>query len=553
MNRKRRHFIKVSLSGMALGTLPIPLFSAAWAQFNVKNKSDLLPPTAGPIQSINEGTLFSQVFGGDDLQRAHEILWNTESFIKSRGGIPKPSEETKILIIGGGLSGLSTAYFLRDHNPIILEQDKFFGGNAKGESYKDAHYTLGSTYLSNPEAGGDISNFLNELGILSMARKEAGDDTTVFYKGKFFHGFWKASTDTRAKKQFQKIYKSLKSIYDSGVTDPLYEGSVLSAKVKELDRISFAQWLLKNHGKVHAHIMEYFQLYSWSAFLASIDEVSAIQMLSFIAAETAEIVVFPGGNAAISQALYTNLSVKNSSNLRNESFVVDVRNTPNGVEVCYDGKDRKLKTIKAQFCVFASPKFIAKKVIRGLDEKQFKAMNEISYRSYLVGNIIIDQPVKAPNFELYCLKGKMPAPPTPTSPYPHGFTDLCFATWAQANETQHGVLTVYNALAYDGARQLLLDPHTHDKFRDQILKDIEPILKSLKLSHKNIKGLRMTRWGHAMPLARVGMLSSGTAEAAHQAIQKKIYFVNQDNLVNPCFESVFRSMKIAVEEIKKQI
>ena len=531
MPLNRRQFIKTTLAGAALCALPVPFFSRACSSQRL---------LASPIHKIGDQDLFSTDFNGDDIHRPHEALWNLEGFIQSRGGIPKPSETASVVIIGGGLSGLASAYHLKDLNPVVLEQDRFFGGNAKGERYKDASYTMGSTYIGAPTPGSDTANFLTELGVLSNARIESSEAGTVFYQGQFMHGFWQAATDAKAQKQFHSIFESLKKINASGLSNGLYGDRKMSAEMKRLDAISFSKWLKENHGNVHPHLLEYFQLYAWSAMLASIDEVSAAQMLSFVAAETAEILIFPGGNSAISQAMYEKLDSKlGSSQLRNECLVVDVRCTPDGVEICYDDKDRKLRTIKAKACIIASPKFVAKKIVRDLPAVQLKAMNKITHRSFLVGNIILDRPVNAPSFELYCLNGAIPPNPTLTKPSERGFTDLCFATWASHNKTKHGVITVYNGLAYDGARRSLFSPDAHDKFRDQVSRDIEPILKALGLTHKNIHGMRFTRWGHAMPVAHPGLISSGIAEAAHQPVQNKIFFANQDNWGNPCFESAF--------------
>src|SRR4051812_897795 len=68
-------------------------------------------------------------FSGDQPQaRAHPVLWSKPS----RDEIAfAPSEKAPLVIIGGGMSGLITAYLLRAHRPIVLEQASQLGGNAK--------------------------------------------------------------------------------------------------------------------------------------------------------------------------------------------------------------------------------------------------------------------------------------------------------------------------------------------------------------------------------------------------------------------------------------
>ncbi len=525
MEIKRRDLIKYTVAGLTLSAIP----AAYFYRFLGKTQD-----SAAPIQEISESDLVARTFINDNFPRAHEALWNLEGFLQKKGGIPPASEKTSLVVIGGGLAGLSAAFLLRDFKPIVLERDGRFGGNAKGEQYGDAFYTLGSTYFSNPDKEGDFAKFLEEIGLFSRGRVE--EESHVLYKGQLFKGFWDGSTDPEAKEQFERIFNELVKVRESGVTDSLYHRP-LTAELRELDEISFAAWLTQKFGKIHPHLKEYFQLYAWSSFLTSIEEISAAQMLSFVAAETADIMVLPGGNPAISQALYKNLS--KSCDLRPQALVVNVKLVDDGVEICYDDPEKGLHTIKADRCVFAAPKFIAKKIITGLAADQFEAISKISYRAYVVANLIFDKPVEAPTFGLYSLSGEVPPAPTAANPPKRLFTDSCFATWAQDNRTKNGVLSVYGSLAYDGGRAIIFNPSSYEEYRRRAIDESAPVLKSLNLTEKNIIGVRLSRWGHAMPVSKAGLISSGVLEKAHQPIGGRIFFANQDNLGNPSIESCF--------------
>jgi len=66
--------------------------------------------------------------------------------------IPQPEESVDVAVVGGGLSGLSTAYLLRRYAPVVLELHDRFGGNAMGESWDGIPLSLGSAYVITPDS-----------------------------------------------------------------------------------------------------------------------------------------------------------------------------------------------------------------------------------------------------------------------------------------------------------------------------------------------------------------------------------------------------------------
>jgi hypothetical protein len=275
-------------------------------------------------------------------------------------------------------------------------------------------------------------------------------------------------------------------------------------------------------------------------------------MLEYLSAETGKIIAFPGGNSAITARLQDHLKrdLKPRS-VRAGCITVKVRYTHDSVLVTYADPAGKLHTLRAKTCLFAAPKFIARKVIEGIPVDQEKAMQDIQYRGYVVGNVILNRSIPSPSFELYCLEGKMPPSPTAMNPSPRPFTDICFATWAKEDKTEHSVLTVYKPFAFDGDRQFLFNPAAHDKYKTRIFDGIQPILKALQLDEKNIQGIRMTRWGHSVPTASPGCVANGNLARSHRTIANRIFFANQDNWADPSFESSVLAADAAANEISK--
>jgi len=530
--------------------------SAATALPNWKVRAFPLPSSVqGPANPIRLTTENSSIdFNGDDISRPHDILWDSEGYIAKKGGRPAVSEKLPLVVIGGGVAGLSAAYFLKDLKPLILEQAPQFGGNAKGEKVGSTAFAIGAAYLVKPDEGSAVEALLKELDLETSLREEKSDDMSVLFGKKVNKPFWEGATDPEAASEFRRVRDVLKNVLENQYPDiPYVEDSAISKELLyEWDSMSFKVWMDKNLGPVHPHIEEYLQLYSWSSFCGSLSEVSAAQMLNFITSEMDSILALPGGNAAITERLYTRLQEGlGQKNLRASCFVLEMTINQDGVLITYEDEKGQLRAIQAQACVFASPKFVAARVIKDLPADQLKAIDDMNYRAYIVANVILKNKLKSPTYELYDLKGKVPEDPRAMNPGERRFTDICFGSWAAEPNVDQSIITVYKALPYDGARQFLFSPFAHEKNKKQIENQLPEVLEALQLKQSDIAGIRMTRWGHALPLARTGGLSSGLAETASRSVQNRIFFANQDNWLNPSFEAAFGAAQIASEEIRK--
>lgn len=537
---QRRDFLKTTLSVAALSSFSGKSLAqgSSWVQNNV--------PDDWPIARLSDSENNSLDFNGDDINRPHDALWNIDGYIDKKGGEPaQPSEELDVVIVGGGIAGLCSAYYLRDKKIALLEMDLRLGGNSKGELYKNSMYATGAAYLVEPDQQTDLGQLLTGLGIWDRARRESSDHTTVLYKQKFARPFWQGATDPAAEQQFSKIFKRLQEIGND------LDFSFAGNEVQSLDKISFEQWLSREFGEVHPHLLEYFQLYGWSSFCGSTDELSAYQYLGFICAETGQLMAFPGGNSYVAQAMAQRVrDAAGTQALRSGSTVLRVTVDGDSALVVYEDSFGAIKKIRAKKVVMACQKFVARRLLPQLSAEQSHAIRELPYRAYLVGNILTKKSFQSPSYELYCLEGKVPPSPTAARKGHRSFTDICYGTWAQNDNVDHSVLTLYHGIPYDGARQFLFNPGSHEKYKNRYLQDVAPVLESMNLNLSDIHGVRLTRWGHALPLARVGLLEDGVPQKASESLQGVVHFANQDNWANPCFETAHQSALEAVRLIR---
>src|SRR5690606_16390241 len=192
----------------------------------------------------------------------------------------------------------------------------------------------------------------------------------------------------------------------------------------------------------------------------------------------------------------------------------------------------------ARRCIVASPKMVMKKVIDGLNSVQSKAMDRMTYRAYLVANLFLNKKVKSQRYDLFALEGEVTTHENKDSTK-RVFADIVYADWALGDAGDKSVLTLYLPLPYDMAQQYLFVPHVYDKYLERIKARINPALPGMGLSWSNVQGMRLVRYGHALPLAQVNGVKSGLFENAAQSIDGCIHFANQDNWRNPCFETSF--------------
>jgi protoporphyrinogen oxidase len=478
-------------------------------------------------------------FNGDDINRPHDILWNKEDYLRSKGGKPAVSENCDVVVVGGGMSGLLAAYYLQNKNVVLLEQAPQFGGNAKGENYKGSQYSMGAAYVNVPDQGSRVEQLFQKLGLSSKFRAEG--ETQILWKNKITADFWSGKFDSQKSKAIADFHLKIKDIYDNHYPDVPNSGAageMARAELDALDNITFQDWVQQNFPEMAEEAMEYCQLYAWSSFGGSLDEISAAQMLNFLAAEVGGIMTLPGGNAAIAQALVDVLKKKMSKQqMQAGAFVIDIVIDGDGVVVIYENAAREVKALRAKKCVVAAPKMVAKYLIDDMPADQRQAMDGIRYRGYIVANVILNKKIESPSLELYWLQGSVPDSPRPMTPPDRAFTDTCFGTWAQSENVEQSVLTIYKALPMDGAQQFLFNPIAFAKNKKAIQDGFLPLLNSLNLKSSDVAGMRLTRWGHSMPLAEKGFIASGVPEILLSSIDDKIYFANQDNWVNPAFET----------------
>ena len=297
-------------------------------------------------------------------------------------------------------------------------------------------------------------------------------------------------------------------------------------------------WLEQNFHEVHPHIREFLAQYAWSSFGGGLEELSAAQYLNFITSDLQGIIALPGGNGGIAKAIYQQLANDYRVDFSAHSFVVSVRSIGRKSEVTYL-KNGKLVTVLCRKCIVASPKYVSKYFIEDISKEQYEAMDKIGKRAYLVANVLLKKNIPSKGYDCYTLHEDVPDSDRYDSSA-RVFSDITFADWANYDRSAKQALTLYIPQPYPMAQQFLFNPLANQKYQKRVRKMIPTYLKNLGLSLNDVEGIRLTRFGHALPVANKGHISSGLLERAHNSVDN-IHFAGQCNWANPCFETAFET------------
>jgi len=533
----RRSFLKFMGLGALYLTLPAPKIALS------KEENERF--SFGKVSPIDRtiGAIAPKSFSGDEPDRTHRIFWDKAEFIASGGGIPEPEEHVPLVIIGGGVSGLTSAYLLRHHRPIILERASRFGGNARGESWNGMDYSIGAAYLIEPEEDSDLDKFFKELNIRELVRVKETHDPIVWNQ-KIYHHFWEGETSPQRREQFVRLFSYFEDVLKNRNGRFFPDIPIIDAGrrglIADLDRKTFKEHLEEVvGGEVDPHIQTALEHFSWSSFGASSTEISAAAGLNFYCGELGNVMVAPGGISTIAERILKKLTDTLPHNhFRAESIVFDIRVVSDGVVIAYADSSEKIRSIHAKAVILACPKFVVPTMIDNIEPDRLNAIQRLRYHSYLVANVLLNKPLKDDFYDLFLIgDGSVDLSDPAGSSERQKVTDVVLGSFAKM-DPDRSILTLYRGMPYLGARTEIYEDGAYERYRTDFEKQIfDSILPLMNASPENVMDLRLSRWGHPLPVAEAGLIANGTIDVIRKPFKRRVFFVEQDNWMLPAFET----------------
>lgn len=457
---------------------------------------------------------------------------------------PAPTEKAEIVVVGGGLGGLCSAYLLRHRDLVLLEHNSRFGGAAQAESWDGLAYSIGGAYCIAPDE--PLTSLYKELGLDALRRDANGTPgpDPVELHGSMIRAFWDGGGPVdRAQARRFRDYLGLVNY----ISKFEYPDIPLPKKgfewILDLDRRSFRQDVEDRIGPLPPLLVNAINHYFYSSWCADWEEVSAAAGWNFVGAEPYGLWVFPEGMATMASAFHSRLhAALGPARLRTEAVVLDARPFGKNLQVTVGRADGSVYAIECRRAVMACPKFVCKHLLPSFLEHDPERLNSIElmeYRAYAVVNVLLNTGFDEKWFDLYLLNDGLGAKPGTIEDW-HRPVDMVNGTFAVHGAAGRAALTFYWPVPYPTGRGFLAGgtlAEVVERVGLRFLPHLDRTLGALGLSRKDVAQVRMTRWGHPLPVSWPGFLAEGHAQRVREPIEERIFFAHQDNWALPAVEN----------------
>jgi phytoene dehydrogenase-like protein len=315
--------------------------------------------------------------------------------------------ETAVVIVGGGASGLSAAWRLRQagiDDIELLELEPEIGGTARSGALPRSAHPMGAHYLPTPPADcGELLELLTDLRLLVDRRYDGAPEyksTAIcpapierhFFAGTWHPGLYPSSGETPSEaddaQRFWERLRELDQIRDEhGQRLFRLPARRSSARVRELDRISMAAWL-DQLGIRSWRLRWYVDYVCRDDYGCTLEQTSAFAAIHHFLARgleythDREVLTWPGGNGELLRALAERVDL--GERLRRDHLVYAIDPDRGELRV-RDLVGQRSVAIEAQAIVWAAPRYLLPHVLpRGRDPLPGSTL---SYVPWLVANL----------------------------------------------------------------------------------------------------------------------------------------------------------------------
>jgi len=422
--------------------------------------------------------------------------------VRDGKSFPRPTASTRrdLVIVGGGPSGLAAAYFAQKYDFLLLEKEPHWGGNAYLEEFNGQAYATGAAF---DFVDSDSDHLARELG-LTMLPINFPDPTIV--KGKWVPDTWRAGLDelpysASVRESFKKFKREMLALK-------------VEAHPKKFDLEPLGKYLYGYAAEIR-HWWDGYGPSNWGANAADSSLWVAMQDFAEMTNEPFhdERITLPGGNGAITRRLSEALLAKHRDRMQTDATVISVEHEKQGVRVTYIHPGG-VAAVTAKAVVMATPKFITRRIVRGIPLAQLEAMSQIRYAPYPVINLIFDRPVYNRGYDTWC-----PG---------NSFTDFTVADWTVRNQPvykqKNNILTFYTPLP-ENQRERLMTIEGCRQIALNVVRDFRRLMPELDVQPTEA---RMYRRGHPMFMATPGMYTKVMPVASRP--MDRVFFANTDSL-----------------------
>ena len=468
MSTNRRDFIRFVVAGAVAAGCPVDMSLLAAP-----------PPAAASVE-------------GEDNKICHQVR---DGKVFAR---PAASAKHEVVIVGGGISGLTAAWLLRDKDFLLLEKEPHFGGNAYLMEFEGQAYGTGSAF-----ADSEITaSFAKEVGLEPLP---VDDFDPTIVKGEFVADTWGDGLDKlpyppEVREAFKKFRKEVLAI--------------------DLDKRETELWnmpltdLMKGYPSELQQWWDGYGQSSWGCRCEDSPATFGVYEMRWMAGPNRkdDRHTWPGGLGALSKQLVDVLKPQHGDRLLTGATIVAVTNGKNEASVTYV-EGGELKTVAAKAVIMATPKFITRRIVEGLPDKLDEAMQQMRYIPYALVNLIFDKEVYRKGYDNWC-----PG---------NSFTDFIVADWVIRNQPgykpKYNILSCYTPLREEDRRKLLTEDGAR-KVAVNVLTDFQKLLPATNVDPIEV---HIFRRGHPMYMATPGLYTK--VQPILREPMDRVFFANTDS------------------------
>jgi len=282
-----------------------------------------------------------------------------------------------VIIVGGGIAGLTTAYMLRDKNILILEKENRLGGRVESEKVHEATNNIGTQFFSDGDSS--FADLLDELDIKRHTPNLTIAPLALYLSGKFYPD---AKTYINTKVVFQAVKMIFKN-YRKYLVSKLPMDDPRWKKLAALN----TEDLQNGMGP---EILSPLNAFLRGACLSKPERTSGIMGVGFMGgvADSGEMAFVDGGFQKITDAMVCRLNGKFNCN----SEVQKVEEADGIVSVSYRQSGKEY-VLKSKAVVMAAPAPLALKLLPTLPESKKRALSMIKYGPITVVSLFLDKTI----------------------------------------------------------------------------------------------------------------------------------------------------------------
>lgn len=480
-----------------------------------------------------------------------------------------PSEIIKkdIVIVGGGISGLSAARHLQANgitNFLLLDLEKEVGGNAKSGKNTISAFPWGAHYIPVPNNNlTEYLDFLQECGVVKNINENTLPEYNEAYlcfnpeERLFINGQWQdgliphfgvPEKDTAQISAFLNKMNEYRYAVGADKKEafaiPVNESSEDNAFTL-LDTLTMQEWMLANKF-TSSYLHTYVNYCTRDDFGTPHNKISAWAGIHYFAARKgkaanatySDVLTWPEGNGFLVNKLQAAILPQ----IKTNSLVTKITPQADKVLVAYfDVAANKNIIIEAAQCIVAVPQFIASRLLND-DERKAAVKKDFHYSPWMVANIKTNE-----------LKQK-PGAPLSWDNVMYGSDSLGYidATHQQLQvyKTKRN-LTYYLPLCTKDpvTERKLAQNKTHADWVKLIMDDLKKVHADIETQTEEIN---VMIWGHAMIQPLPGYLSGKSRAVLARSVNNNVHFAHTDIAGISIFEEAFYQGLNAAKKIIQQ-